>query len=384
MSLDEVAAGAWAGLVGTVLGYPLDVVKSRMQTGKTGVVSASDAPAKANFGAPRPPSSSTSFAPPTLPEAFSPPPLARPEHTLADPRHPPYPTPRIFSPRVGRTLVRLVKTDGILGMYRGLGPPVCMMMLMNAVNFTAFGALRTRFAGDAPAGWGTDRPWIDWRIVAAGVAVGPLCAAISTPFELVKLQLQLDGANRGGSGNAAGGRGPREYARRRYANSLDAARQLHARFGPRVFYLGWGVNATRECVFHAVFFSTYEHLVHGFREDAGFSPHAATACAGGVAGAAAWAGNLPLDCVKSGVQGQCLGNGGWDGRRGKVGTMEAVREVLRRGGALGFFSGATPSIARSFIVSGSRFTAFSGAMGFFRAMRGEGIGHVEDRPLSSE
>ena len=132
-------------------------------------------------------------------------------------------------------------------------------------------------------------------------------------------------------GKRGGGRGPREYARRRYANSLDAARQLHARFGPRVFYLGWGVNATRECVFHAVFFSTYEHLVHGFREDAGFSPHAATACAGGVAGAAAWAGNLPLDCVKSGVQGQCLGNGGWDGRRGKVGTMEAAREVLRRG-----------------------------------------------------
>ena len=55
----------------------------------------------------------------------------------------------------------------------------------------------------------------------------------------------------------------------------------------------------------------------------------------------------------------------WVGRAaGKVGTMEAAREVLRRGGALGFFSGATPSIARSFIVSGSRFTAFSGAMGF--------------------
>ena len=88
MSLDEVAAGAWAGLVGTVLGYPLDVVKSRMQTGKTGVVSASDAPAKANFGAPRPPSSSTSFAPPTLPEAFSPPPRAPRTHA----RRPPPPT----------------------------------------------------------------------------------------------------------------------------------------------------------------------------------------------------------------------------------------------------------------------------------------------------
>lgn len=35
---DEVVAGAWAGLVGTVLGYPLDVVKSRMQTGNMGGV----------------------------------------------------------------------------------------------------------------------------------------------------------------------------------------------------------------------------------------------------------------------------------------------------------------------------------------------------------
>lgn len=92
MSLDGVAAGAWAGLVGTVLGYPLDVVKSRMQTGKTGVVSASGAPAKASFGAPRPPPSSASSAP-TLLEAFSPPPLARLEYALVDPLHRPHPTP---------------------------------------------------------------------------------------------------------------------------------------------------------------------------------------------------------------------------------------------------------------------------------------------------
>ena len=45
--MEEVAAGAWAGLVGTVLGYPLDVVKGRMQTGK-GVAGSG---AQANFGA---------------------------------------------------------------------------------------------------------------------------------------------------------------------------------------------------------------------------------------------------------------------------------------------------------------------------------------------
>ena len=39
-----------------------------------------------------------------------------------------------------------------------------------------------------------ERPSPDWRVVMAGAAVGPLCAVISTLFELVKLQLQLDGA----------------------------------------------------------------------------------------------------------------------------------------------------------------------------------------------
>ena len=91
-----------------------------------------------------------------------------------------------------------------------------------------------------------------------------------------------------------------------------------------------------------------------------------------------WAGerppdmNLPLDCVKSQIQGQCLGDGraGWDAGRGaRVGFVEAARAVGARGGIAGFFAGAAPSLARSFVVSGSRFTAFSGAMGSFRAVR---------------
>jgi hypothetical protein len=35
------------------------------------------------------------------------------------------------------------------------------------------------------------------------------------------------------------------------------------RYGARIFYLGHGVNTARECVFHGVFFATFEHLNHG-------------------------------------------------------------------------------------------------------------------------
>ncbi|ACO70544.1 mitochondrial carrier family [Micromonas commoda] len=320
--MEEVAAGAWAGLVGTVLGYPLDVVKGRMQTGK-GVAGSG---AKANFA---------------------------------------------------RTLVSIARAEGVTGMYRGLGPPVCMMMVMNSMNFGAFYHMRDKLAGANPVGWGTERPWIDWRVVCAAASVGPLCAMVSTPFELVKLQVQLDAANHSRTQLAATkpatdrNASPIGYVRK-YSGSAHAARQLLKTHGPRVFFLGHGVNTARECVFNAVFFSAFEHTAHGFETEAGLSPAMATAAAGGVAGAAGWLTNLPLDCVKSGIQGQCLGDGrgGWDAGRGaRVGFVEAARAVGGRGGIAGFFAGAAPSLARSFVVSGSRFTAFTGAMGAFRAVR---------------
>jgi len=114
---EEMAAGAWAGLVGTVLGYPLDVVKGRMQTGK-GIA---ESGAKASFG---------------------------------------------------RTFVNMARTEGVAGMYRGLGPPVCMMMVMNSMNFGAFYWARERLAGPEPVGWGTEKGGIDWRVVAAATSVG--------------------------------------------------------------------------------------------------------------------------------------------------------------------------------------------------------------------
>ena len=74
------------------------------------------------------------------------------------------------------------------------------------------------------------------------------------------------------------------------------------------------MNATRECVFHAVFFSTYEHLVPGFpRRRRVLTARGHRVRGKGVAGAAAWAGNLPLDCVKSGGRDSVWGTVGGTG-----------------------------------------------------------------------
>ena len=228
----------------------------------------------------------------------------------------------------GRTLAHLVRTDGPVGMYRGVGPPIAMMVLMNGVNFPAFYHFKRVVGGpqglhdsSREVGRGTTHGSVDPTVILAGALVGPICAIVGTPFELVKLQMQLDG----------GGDGMR--AKRAYKNSAECARTLWRKYGPRVFYLGYGVNTVRECVFNGVFFSTFEHINHGIRRDvlgAG-SDSVAVALAGGVAGTVGWFANLPLDCVKSGIQGQRLGSpapGEWRVRNyAKVGFLEAAAEV---------------------------------------------------------
>ena len=345
----EAAAGAWAGLVGTVLGYPLDVVKSRMQTAHAGarVANATN------------PATSASVRPRGVPGGAG----------------------------FVASFTKLAREEGLRGAYRGLGPPVCMMMLMNAVNFTAFNRAKEALGVDGPVGIGARahedghrRPSasvVDWRVVAAATAVGPPCALIGTPFELVKLQMQMEARHADGRNQKTHSVSVRHPHRRRLkeTSAFRFATTLRSTYGWRVFYLGGATNVARECLFNAVFFSTFEHTRFGFAdacEARGIRREVAIATAGGLAGAAAWLLSLPLDCVKSGVQGQDLANGGWDPRRAKrarVGFAEAARAVLHTRGAFGFFSGAAPSVGRSFIVSGSRFVAFAGGM---ELLQGEG------------
>jgi solute carrier family 25 carnitine/acylcarnitine transporter 20/29 len=252
-----------------------------------------------------------------------------------------------------------------------------MMMLMNAVNFTAFNRAKEALGVEGPVGLGAQKAShedghrasasvVDWRVVAAATAVGPPCALIGTPFELVKLQMQMEARH------AHGGGGNQKTFRR---SAFRFATTLHSTYGWRVFYLGGATNVARECLFNAVFFSTFEHTRFGFAdscEERGIRREVAIATAGGLAGAAAWLLSLPLDCVKSGVQGQDLRNGGWDARRAnraRVGFAESARAVFQTRGVFGFFSGAAPSVGRSFIVSGSRFVAFAGGM---ELLQGEG------------
>jgi solute carrier family 25 carnitine/acylcarnitine transporter 20/29 len=278
---EEAAGGLSAGIIGTVIGFPLDLIKTRMQTQSVsaGILS------------------------------------------------------------TGRSVVR---KEGFLALYKGMTPPLISLSILNTGIFTSYSYLQSLL--NATRGW-------DGRNALAGSCCGIAAGTVSTVENLVKTQMQLD-----------------NIGRQRYRGSWDCVRQLTASHGGTVLYTGHAVNTIRECVFLSTYFFVYE----GFRQQLIGSGRSRTArdnkwaipAAGGCAGAIAWTVSFPLDCVRAGVQGQDFTAAGI--RRG---AWRVFTDLLRQKGVRGLYSGVAPSLARAFLVSGSRFSAYEGALWLLRGGR---------------
>ena len=66
-----------------------------------------------------------------------------------------------------------------------------------------------------------------------------------------------------------------------------------------------------------------------------------------MSGALGWFSSYPLDCIKSNIM-----------VNGRGGIIEVGRKIFAQKGVTGLYSGLGPSITRSFLVSGSRFSAY--------------------------
>ena len=300
---EEALAGLSAGILGTVIGYPLDVVKTRQQTSSAAS------------------SSSRSI-------------LATASHIV---RH----------------------EGGVPSLYKGVVPPLVSLSILNTLNFASYSYFQ-HFFGAHRSAW-------DGRNAAAAAAVGPLAATVSTVENLLKTQLQLDNTRTTQQPRYKGG-------------ALDCARQLVQTHGWTVLYYGHAVNTARETVFLMTYFFLYE----GFRHQLGHwgiaAKHSndnndgddstaihqlAIPVAGGLSGALAWTVSFPLDCVRAGVQGQDLLH---TAQRQKT-AAQVLQSILHTKGLGGLYHGVAPSIARAFLVSGSRFSAYETTLYLLRGGR---------------
>lgn len=273
---EEAIGGLAAGISGTVIGFPLDTIKTRLQTGAT---------QKTN----------------------------------------------IFA--VGRSIY---VNEGFSAMYRGLTPPLISLSILSTTTFAQYRFYREYY--NANPGW-------DYRNYLAGISCAPFAGIVSTIENLVKTQMQLD-----------------NVTKKQYHNSFHCVKTLIQSHGPSIVYTGHVVNTLREAAFLGNYFFVYEGMREYLVTKSSIGVQIGVPISGGFCGALSWFLSFPLDCVRAGVQGQPLPP--------QKSAYQILIALLKDRGIKGLYTGASASIARAFLVSGSRFSAYEGALWILRGGRG--------------
>ena len=237
--------------------------------------------------------------------------------------------------RVSEALLTL-RLDGVLRLYRGLGPPLCQkavsMSIMygtydyfyHTLSFFSSGVVDPRPATDIPLGESS------WVIRASAAVLAGSVEGLLAPFERVQTILQH-----------------RHYTHA-FTNSLDVVQKLRG-LGMREYYRGLSAILLRNGPSNAFFFTLrtpIKQLVPPQPPNAG---HAAAAAyefgrdffSGAVLGAAISTLFFPLNPIKAVMQLQIGGR--------HKGILEALREVLAERGVAGLYRGVGLNAARALL-----------------------------------
>ncbi|GMF64915.1 unnamed protein product [Phytophthora lilii] len=231
---------------------------------------------------------------------------------------------------VARTLRRVVRLEGVAGLYRGVLSPVLSNAPINAVIFGVQGQVGRLLRRE-------QQPLSGAQQFVAGASAGLVQVAFAAPSELVKIQLQT---------GALGG----EH------RSVAAAKSIVRRYGPAVLFRGWELCLLRDVPSFGVYFWCYEEAKRALTD--GRSENESNwklMTAGGLAGMLSWAVCMPLDVVKSRVQGQSL-------EAEQLSMMQVARTGMAQEGPVFFFKGFGTTMVRAFPVSAVTFLVYEKAM----------------------
>jgi len=271
-NLHSFAAGGVGGVCSVLVGHPFDLVKVRMQT----------ASAKDKKG------SKGTFA----------------------------------------TLLDIVKTEGLGGLYRGVSAPLVAVAPIWAVSFWGFdtGDKIIRALAAVPAGQALSLPQLCF---AGGFSALPT-ALVMVPAERIKCLLQIQQSEGGGGGKG----GNTKIKKKQYKGFQDCASQIYKESGLRGLYKGTVLTLMRDVPGCMVYFGVYTIAKNALGE----SPVAALV-SGALAGVSFWPVILPMDCLKSRYQTAP------DGTYKNVG--EVYTQLVQEEGVGGLFAGMGPAMIRS-------------------------------------
>jgi hypothetical protein len=232
-------------------------------------------------------------------------------------------------------LAKTIRQEGVLGLYRGVLPPVLNSFLLNAIMFGGYGHGQ-RVVQEYTSLSHTQRAF--W----AGSWAGLLGVTALVPFDLVKCQMQVD---------RAGGRAGQ------FKDGIHCARTIIAREGVQGLYRGVLVSAVRDSPPTGVYFVAFEHMEAKLpRWTPALAGDPATFLAGGVAGIVTWAVAYPVDTVKTYMQTLPI-----DAPAHERSILRVLRVIQAEHGVSYLFRGLGTCLVRAFPVNAVTFVVYKRA-----------------------
>ncbi|KAI8887858.1 mitochondrial carrier, partial [Backusella circina FSU 941] len=265
------------------------------------------------------------------------------------------------------------KEEGIRGFFRGVVPPLITVSIIKSISFSVYEqskrSLRKNYPIDKDTLFSTM-----FISTTAGSISGALIATLSCPFELVKVQKQLEFLLQASSistgatvmrtdlkpvVNKTVGAGipvsptaipptpltkKRQYATSAFisTSSLASAKEIVKKKGILGLYNGFSLHLVRDTVGTGVYFGGYEttkFILSGHNKQAG---PATQFLAGGICGLMCWVVVFPLDLVKTLIQKEILLP-----KPTYKNAVECVRDIYKKSGLTGFYKGITVTLIRA-------------------------------------
>lgn len=243
-------------------------------------------------------------------------------------------------------ILNTFKFEGVRGFYKGMGFPLLSTGTLNALFFGVYGNT-VRILSE-----GRDRPSFT-DIFLAGCAGGVAQLVVACPVDLIKIKMQMQT----GSGEGIWGK----HFESHYRGPTSCLLDLYRRGGIRACYTGLNSMAIRDVIASAAYVVLYEWMVDR-------NPSPATLpilWAGGMAGVISWAMIIPLDVVKSRIQGDNPSNPQYKNARDcfvKSYKAEGIRVFTR-----GFWMMSL----RAFPTNGSIFLGYVTSLNLLKRISGE-------------
>jgi solute carrier family 25 aspartate/glutamate transporter 12/13 len=211
---------------------------------------------------------------------------------------------RMQNSRVSSSAVQIlnniIKHEGIVSFYKGLGPQLCGTIPDKAISLATREYVKGKFAD----------PNAFTASFASAVCSGISQSVVMNPVEIVKVRMQIDSS----------------------LNAVGVIREL----GVRGIYRGYSACVARDVMFAATYFTLYDYAKRKLQIEDGSSLGWAMAAAS-TAGIPAAFFSTPLDVLKTRMQ-----------SRGapQQGFVNTFKQVYSEGGMNALFAGWGPRVGR--------------------------------------